>query len=42
VLLLVGAAHPDELAGNVDFAACRALPQLVWLGERCDAEAARA
>ncbi len=41
VLLLVGAAHPDELEGNADFAACRALPQLVWLGERSDAEAAR-
>jgi len=41
VLLLVGAAHPDELAGNADFAACRDLPQLVWLGERSDAEAAR-
>jgi len=41
VLLLVGAAHPDELKGNADFAACRALPQLVWLGQRSDAEAAR-
>jgi len=41
VLLLVGAAHPEELTGNRDFAACRALPQLVWLGERSDAEAAR-
>jgi len=41
VLLLVGAAHPDELAGNADFAACRALAQLVWLGERSDAEASR-
>ena len=41
VLLLVGAAHPDELAGDEDFAACRALPQLVWLGERSDAEASR-
>ncbi len=41
VLLLVGAVHPDELEGDADFAACRALPQLVWLGERTDAEAAR-
>ncbi len=41
VLLLVGAAHPEELEGDADFAACRAAPQLVWLGERSDAEAAR-
>jgi len=41
VLLLVGAAHPEELEGDADFAACRELPQLVWLGERSDAEAAR-
>ncbi len=41
VLLLVGAAHPEELTGDADFAACRALPQLVWLGERSDAEASR-
>ena len=41
VLLLVGAAHPDECAGDEDFAVCRALAQLVWLGERSDAEAAR-
>jgi len=41
VVLLVGAAHPDELKADADFAACRALPQLVWLGERSDEEAAR-
>ena len=41
VLLLVGAAHPEELEEDADFAACQALPQLVWLGERSDAEAAR-
>ena len=41
VLLLIGAAHPEELEGDADFAACRALPQLVWLGERSDAEASR-
>lgn len=41
VLLLVGEAHPEELEGNADFAACRELPQLVWLGGRSDAEASR-
>ncbi len=41
VLLLVGAAHPEELGNDADFAACRALPQLVWLGERTDAEVSR-
>lgn len=41
VLLLVGAAHPEELAGDEDFTACRELPQLVWLGERTDSEASR-
>ena len=41
VLLLVGAAHPEELADDPDFAACRALAQFVWLGERTDAEASR-
>ncbi len=41
VVLLVGAAHPDELPDDEDFAACRALPQFVWLGERSDAEASR-
>jgi len=41
VLLLVGAAHPDEVPGDADFEACRELPNLVWLGARSDAEAAR-
>ena len=41
VLLLVGAAHPEELEEDADFAACQALPQLLWLGERSDAESAR-
>lgn len=40
VLLLVGAWHDDECAADPDYAACRALPQLVWLGARTDAEAA--
>ena len=41
VVLLVGAWHEDEVRGNEDFAACRAAPNLVWLGERSDEEAAR-
>ncbi len=41
VLLLVGAWHEDEVGGDPDFRACRALPQLVWLGARTDEEAAR-
>ncbi len=41
VLLLVGAWHDDECRDDPDFAACRAHPGLVWLGERSDDEAAR-
>ena len=41
VLLLVGAWHEDELRGDEDFAACRAAPNLLWLGRRDDEEAAR-
>jgi hypothetical protein len=41
VLLLVGAWHEDEVGRDPDFAACRALPNLVWLGSRDDEEAAR-
>ena len=41
VLLLVGAWHDDEARGDEDYAACRAAPNLVWLGERSDEEAAR-
>ena len=41
VALLVGAWHEDELRGDEDFAACRAAPNLVWLGHRSDEEAAR-
>jgi len=41
VLLLVGAWHPEECAGDPDFAACRSASNLVWLGERTDDEAAR-
>ena len=41
VVLLVGAWHEDEVGDEEDFRACRALPNLVWLGERSDEEAAR-
>jgi hypothetical protein len=40
-LLLVGAWHEDEVGADEAFRACRALPNLVWLGERSDEEAAR-
>src|SRR4051812_21113493 len=41
VLLLVGAEHPDEVGSDPDYQACRAKPNLVWLGARSDDEAAR-
>jgi hypothetical protein len=41
VLLLIGAWHDDECAGDEDYAFCRAHPSLVWLGPRSDQEAAR-
>jgi hypothetical protein len=41
VLLLVGAWHDDEVRGDEDYAACRAAPNLVWLGEQGDEAAAR-
>jgi hypothetical protein len=41
VLLLVGDWHEGELVGDEDFAACRAAPNLLWLGRRDDEEAAR-
>jgi glycosyltransferase involved in cell wall biosynthesis len=41
VLLFVGAVHEDECAGDPDFAACRALPGLVFLGAVDDEAAAR-
>jgi hypothetical protein len=41
VLLLVGAWHEDECAGDPDFAACREHPSLVWLGPQDDGAAAR-
>ena len=41
VLLLVGAWHDDEVGGDPDFVACRAAPNLVWLGSLSDEEAAR-
>jgi len=41
VLLLVGEWHDDEVGEDAGFRACRALPNLVWLGVRSDEEAAR-
>lgn len=41
ILLLVGDWHEDECRDDPDFRACRALPNLVWLGRRSDDEAAR-
>ncbi|HEV2769979.1 MAG TPA: hypothetical protein VGV40_07335 [Solirubrobacteraceae bacterium] len=41
VLLLVGAWHDAECAGDPDYVACRATPNLLWLGARSDEEAAR-
>ena len=40
-VLLVGEWHDDEVGGDEDYRACRALPNLVWLGRRSDEEAAR-
>jgi hypothetical protein len=41
VLLLAGAWHEDECAGDPDFAACRSHPSLVWLGAQPDEAVAR-
>jgi glycosyltransferase involved in cell wall biosynthesis len=41
VLLMIGERHDDEGAGDEDFAACRRLPNLVWLGRQPDEQAAR-
>ena len=41
VLLLIGAWHEQESRHDADFQACRAAPNLVWLGRRSDEEAAR-
>ncbi|HEV2752451.1 MAG TPA: hypothetical protein VGV36_01310, partial [Solirubrobacteraceae bacterium] len=41
VLLLVGAWHDAECADDPDYTACRAAPNLLWLGARSDEEAAR-
>jgi hypothetical protein len=40
-LLLVGAHHDDEAAGDPDHAWCRACPQIVWFGRLDDEAAAR-
>jgi len=39
--LLVGEWHDGECAEDPDYRACRAAPNLVWLGRRSDEEAAR-
>lgn len=39
--LLIGDVHPGELRDDEGFAACRELPNLVFLGRRTDEEAAR-
>lgn len=41
VLLLIGEWHEDESGEDADFHACRALPNLVWLGRQPDEQAAR-
>jgi hypothetical protein len=41
VALLVGEVHPEELKDDADFAACRALDNLVFVGRQDDAQAAR-
>jgi len=40
-LLLVGRLDEDQCRGSADYAACRVLPNLVWLGRRSNDEAAR-
>jgi hypothetical protein len=40
-VLLVGEWHDDEVGEDPDYRACRAAPNLVWLGRRTDEEAAR-
>lgn len=41
VLLLAGAWHDGECAGDPDYVWCRSAPNLVWLGRVEDAAAAR-
>ena len=41
VLLLIGEWHEAESGHDEDFQACRAAPNLIWLGRRSDEEAAR-
>jgi hypothetical protein len=40
-VLLVGEHHDDECGADPDYVACRAAPNLLWLGRRSDEEAAR-
>ena len=41
VLLLVGAERDDQSGSDPDYVACRQAPNIVWLGQRSDDEAAR-
>ena len=41
VLLLIGEWHEAESGHDEDFQACRAAPNLIWLGRRSDEEASR-
>jgi Glycosyl transferases group 1 len=41
VLLLIGAWRDDQSGSDPDYVACRAAPNIVWLGSRNDDEAAR-
>jgi glycosyltransferase involved in cell wall biosynthesis len=41
IVLLVGEEHPEEMTGDADFAAVQALDNVLFLGRRSDAEAAR-
>jgi hypothetical protein len=41
VLLLIGAVAEEQVADDADFAACRALANVVWLGRQEDEQAAR-
>ena len=41
VVLLIGEAHPEEMRGDADYAAVEQLDNVLFLGRRSDAEAAR-
>lgn len=41
IVLMIGTVAEKQLTGDLAFAACRKLPNIVWLGRRPDEEAAR-